>query len=114
MLAFRVLLIVLLVAVVAYTIPVVMNHGVNLLPVFFGDIAKLAWPGQFNMDFMGFLILSGVWTMWRNQFSPAGIGLGVLAIFFGIPFLTTYLLILSFRTNGDVRTIMLGQERARA
>ena len=112
MLAFRALLLILLVTVVVYTIPVVLNHGINLLPVFFGDMMKMAWPGQFNLDFLGFLTLSAVWTMWRNNFTPGGIGLGVLAFFFGIPFLTTYLLILSYRTNGDMKEIMLGADRA--
>ena len=42
MTAFRTLLVVLLVAVVIYTIPVVINDGLNpLLPTFFGDILAM-------------------------------------------------------------------------
>ena len=33
----------------------------------------MTWPGQFNFDFFGFLILSATWTAWRNQFSALGV-----------------------------------------
>ncbi len=113
MVAFRLLLIVLLLSVVIYTVPVVMNHGLNLFVVFFGDIMEMGWPGQFNLDFMGFLVLSGVWLMWRNEFSPGGVLLGVFGFFGGIPLLTTYLLVLSFQCD-DMKEIMLGKNRATA
>ncbi len=105
---FRTLLLVILLAIGIYTAPVVANHGLNLFPQFFGDIAEMGWPGQFNLDFLGFLVLSAFWTAWRNQFSGSGLGLGVLAFFFGAPFLTGYLLHLSFSTNGDVKTMLMG------
>ncbi len=72
----------------------------------------MAWPGQFNLDFMGFLILSGLWVAWRNNFSAMGLGLGVVAFFGGIMFLTPYLFYLSFETKGDMKKILLGQIRA--
>ena len=109
MTAFRALLIVILTAIGIYTVPVVANHGINLFPYFFGDIAKMGWPGQFNFDFLGFLVLSSFWTAWRNQFSSLGLGLGVLAFFFGAPFLTGYLLYLSYATAGDAQTMLVGQ-----
>jgi hypothetical protein len=98
----------------AYTAVVISSHGWNLLAVFFGDIAAMAWPGQFNLDFMGFLILSAVWTAWRHHFSPAGLALGVLAFFGGMMFLTVYLLAVSYRTGGNVRALLLGARRANA
>ena len=106
--AFRALLIVIFVIIGVYTVPVVANHGINLFPFFFGDIAKMAWPGQFNLDFLGFLVLSAFWTAWRNQYSGRGLGLSVLAFFFGAPFLTGYLLYLSFATGGDVQKMLMG------
>jgi hypothetical protein len=110
---FRALLAILLLTVVAYTVPVVAQQGLlSLMPTFFGDIAEMRWPGQFNLDFLGFLTLSAVWAAWRNQFSGKGLALAVVALFGGIPFLTTYLLILSFRSHGDVRVMLLGEERA--
>ena len=93
MTAIRTLLVVMLIAVVIYTIPVVINDGLSpLLPTFFGNILAMTWPGQFNFDFSSFLILSATWTAWRNQFSATGLGFVLITLFGGIPFLTTYLL----------------------
>ncbi len=112
MILFRALLVMMLIVLSVYTAIVIANHGINLLAVFFGDIAAMAWPGQFNLDFLGFLMLSAIWTAWRHQFSPAGLGLGVLAFFGGMMFLTIYLLIVSLRTKGDIRAMLLGAARA--
>ena len=113
MTALRTLLVILLIAVVTYTIPVVIEEGLSsLLPTFFRDILAMTWPGQFNFDFLGFLILSATWTAWRNQFSAPGLGLALVALFGGIPFLTTYLLYLSYQTNGDIRVMLLGEARS--
>ena len=106
--AFRTLLIVMWVVVMAYTAVVVANHGMGLLGIFFGDIATMTWPGQFNLDFLCMLTLSGLWVAWRHRFSAAGIGLGVLALFGGIVFLSAYLLVMSWRTDGDIEQILLG------
>jgi hypothetical protein len=110
--AFRVLLVVVFVTICGYTAVVVANHGSNLFPVFFGDIGKVAWAGQFNLDFMGFLTLSALWLAWRHQFSPLGCMLGVLGFFGGAPLLTAYLLYQSFAAKGDVRILLLGEARA--
>lgn len=114
MTGFRVLLAVLFATVVVYTVVVVADHGMNLFPVFFGDIAKMAWPGQFNLDFMGFLVLSGTWLAWRHHFSPGGIALGILGFFGGVPVLTAYLLWASFAAEGDPARLLLGDRRATA
>lgn len=114
MTGFRVLLALIFTSIVGYTLVVVADHGMGLFPVFFGDIAEMAWPGQFNFDFMGFLILSGLWLAWRHHFSPAGLALGVLGFFGGAPVLTAYLFVASFHANGDMATLMLGPHRARA
>ena len=110
--AFRTLLIVMWVVVMAYTAVVVANHGMGLLGIFFGDIATMTWPGQFNLDFLCMLTLSGLWVAWRHHFSAAGLGLGVLALFGGIVFLSTYLLVVSWRTDADIEQILLGRRVA--
>lgn len=111
MAAFRVLLVLMFGTIFLYTIAVVADHGLGLLPVFFGDILQMGWPGQFNLDFLGFLILSAFWTAWRNRFSAGGLGLAVLALFFGAPFLTLYLLYLSVRCNGDAVEMLAGNRK---
>ncbi len=84
-------------------------HGVNLLPIFFGDMNRVAWPGQFNLDFLCFLTLAGLWTAWRNRFSVGGLALGVVAFFAGSGFLLPYLLILTFQARGDMAQVLLGR-----
>ena len=111
MAAFRFFLAMIIISIVSVTSIVIFNHGWNLLPIFFGDMAALTWPGQFNADFFGFLLLSGIWVAWRNHFSPAGLALAVLAVFGGIPFLTAYLFIMSFRVDGDLKALILGSGR---
>jgi len=108
---FRVLLVALLTGVLVYTAFVVAEHGLGLLSVFFGDILAMGWPGQFNMDFLGFLVLSGFWLAWRHDFSPAGLALGVLGLCGGMPVLAGYLLITSYRVRGDVAALLLGPGR---
>ena len=112
--AFRVLLVAIFVTIAVYTSIVIANHGMGLLQVFFADMAEMAWPGQFNLDFMCMLMLSALWVAWRHHFSPAGLGLGVVAFFGGAPFLTAYLLINSFAVEGDVRSLLLGPSRAQS
>ena len=108
---FRLLLVLIFTAIALYTGVVVTHHGFNLLPVFFGDMAGLAWPGQFNLDFMCMLALSGLWVAWRHRFGTAGIALGLVAFFGGALFLSAYLLIESVRTGGSVEALLLGQRR---
>lgn len=114
MAAFRVLLAAIFATIAVYTVVVIAEHGLNLLPVFFGDMAELGWPGQFNLDFLGFLILSGFWLAWRHHFSPQGLALGLGGLLLGAPFLTAYLLIASLAVEGDVAKLLLGEQRAAA
>jgi hypothetical protein len=88
------------------------NYGWNLFPYFFGDMREMTWAGQFNLDFTGFLIVSALWTSWRNNFSVQGLLLGALAFFGGMLFLTIYLLYLSFETRGNVDAMILGNRNS--
>jgi hypothetical protein len=112
MTGFRIFLIVVLAVLGGYTLVVGSRHGWELLPIFFGDIAALSWNGQFNMDFMSFLLLSGLWVAWRHQFSPAGLALGLVAVFGGMLFLAIYLLVALAQVRGDAAALLLGARRA--
>lgn len=114
MTAFRIFLGLMLTVLVIYTAIVILNHGMGLVPIFFGDIAAMAWPGQFNLDFMGFLLLSALWVSWRHKFSPAGLGLGLIASVGGIGFLAPYLIFAATQAGDDPKILFLGPERARA
>lgn len=111
MVGFRGLLVTIFGVLLVYTAVTIANHGWNLLPIFFGDMATMAWPGQFNLDFMFMLMLSGLWVAWRHRFSAAGLALGAVAVFGGALFLSVYLLVVSLRANGDMREVLLGESR---
>jgi hypothetical protein len=109
---FRLLLVAIIATVGVYTAFVIPVHGLNFFPPYVGDIAKLGWPGQFNVDFSGMLLLGSLWLMWRHHFSPLGLLFGLIIFVGGAPFLCSYLLVESFRTNGDVKALLLGKQRA--
>lgn len=111
MMLFRIFLGAFLLTLLAYTVVVINNHGMQLFPAFFGAIFSMNWFGQFNLDFLGFLALSAIWVAWRNQFSTAGLGLSVLAFFGGMTFLPIYLLYLIAKSQGCIATVLLGNER---
>ena len=108
MTAFRLGLAAYLAILLVYTAVVVANHGMGLLPIFFGDIAKMEWPGQFNLDFLGFILLTAFWVAWRNGFSGLGFLLALLVPAGGIGFTSAYLLYLSYQTNGDAKAMLMG------
>lgn len=114
MTAFRILLAGIFLAVFIYTIPVLINHGANLHAIFLTDILAMGWPGQFNLDFFGMLMLSGFWMAWRQEFTPGGLFMGLLGLNLGAPMLATYLLVVSYRSNGDAAEMLLGKNRAAA
>jgi hypothetical protein len=58
---------------------------------------------------MFMLSLSALWVAWRHRFTAAGLALALFAFFGGASFLAVYLLVVSFRTNGDLRQILLGK-----
>tara|TARA_R110001599_G_C12176322_1_gene653695 strand:- start:93 stop:428 length:336 start_codon:yes stop_codon:yes gene_type:complete len=108
MILFRAFLVVLWLALSAYTAVVVSSYGMGLLPIFFGDILALTWPGQFNLDFMFMLALSALWVSWRHQFTTGGLALGLLAFIGGASFLSVYLFVLSYQSQGNMKEVLLG------
>ncbi len=112
MTGFRLLLIGMFAVLATYTGVTIAGQGWDLMSVFFGDMGRMAWPGQFNLDFMFMLTLSALWVAWRHRFSPAGLALAVVAFFGGASFLSVYLLVLSLRAGGGVTEILLGKARA--
>lgn len=108
MLALRLLCILIFVSLSIYTAPIVIAEP-NLFPAIFGPIlAGGTWQGQFNMDFIFMLTLSGLWVGWRHGGTPAGLALGLLAFLGGAMFQSVYLLVQSFRC-GSVREILVGR-----
>jgi hypothetical protein len=112
MLFLRILIGTILISMIGYTLIVVSAYGPNFFPAFFSDLFALTWSGQINFDFMWFLTLTALWVSWRNHFTVKGLGLAVVAGFGGMLFLATYLLILTFTSEGRVDNLLLGKKRA--
>lgn len=112
MTALRIYLAIIFVVISVYTAVVIANHGTGLLPVAFDDVAKMGWPGQFDLDFAFMLTLSALWVSWRHQFSGAGLALGLLALVGGVTFLSVYLFIVAGQSKGNVKELLLGKARA--
>lgn len=108
----RALCIALLAVLAIYTVIVVINHGANLVPVYFADLASWTWTGQFVLDFTTYLLLSALWVAWRHHFTPAGIGLAVLAGVGGMLVFSIYLIVAIGSARGDMRVLLLGPARA--
>ena len=106
---FRAFVVAIFIAIATYPGVVVVHHGVDLFTVFFGDMAKLSWSGQFNLDFTCMLALSGIWVAHRHQFSAPGVLLGVCAFVGGALFLSVYLLVATARAKGDAKALLLGE-----
>ncbi|MCZ8155244.1 MAG: hypothetical protein O9264_03930 [Leptospira sp.] len=107
---FRILLGSMFLGIASYTTIAFLNYGWDLFTPFFSGVISLTWPGQFHYDFTCYLLLSGLWIMWRNQFTPASIGLGIAASILGIFFLAPYLMVLTYQTEGRLSAVLLGKQ----
>lgn len=110
---FRDFLIFLFLGMAVYTLFTIAGHGINFIPLYLSDIAAMTWRGQINLDFTGYLLLSGLWIAWRNGFSKAGCALGGAASILGMPVFSAYLLYLTYQSKGDMRQVLLGAEGLR-
>ena len=97
-----------------YTIIAIANDGFDLITPFVGDIIAMNWSGQFNLDFMMYLILSALWIAWRHDFSRSGIALAAVASVGGMLFFAAYLFVQIGRADGNVDRLLLGHRRAAA
>ena len=111
---FKGFLIVMGAIVLIYTIVAVANEGPNLFASTLPLFLEWKWPGQFFMDFLTYLWLSGLWVAWRHEFSGVGIALGIAASLLGMIFLSIYLLIALSKAKGDMREVLLGKARLSA
>ncbi|MCB1142770.1 MAG: hypothetical protein H7A24_03965 [Leptospiraceae bacterium] len=109
---FQILLVAMTIAIITITGIVSNTHGWNLIEVFIDNIISLNWSGQFNFDFMCYLFLSAIWIMWRHDFSPMGIVLGLIASVAGILFFAPYLFILTIQSNGNITIVLLGKKHS--
>lgn len=104
----RLLLVLQTVVVMVYTLIAFNNEGANLFGIFLSNIQSLSWNGQFNLDFSAYLILSGLWIMWRNKYNISSILFGIVASIVGIIVFAPYLLYLLWKEKGDLKKVIIG------
>lgn len=95
--------------VLGYTLAVALPNNFDLLTPFLNNITTISWSGQFNLDFSAYLTLSGLWIMYRHQFSGSGIVLGLAAMVLGILLFAPYVLFQLREAKGDIPTLLLGK-----
>lgn len=105
---FKTLLIVQTLGLLIYTIIAFNTEGADLFSIFMQNIISLNWSGQFNLDFLCYLTLSGVWIMWRNKFTGNSILVGIVAMVVGIIAFAPYLLWLTNKENGNLKRVLIG------
>ena len=93
---------------------VVTWHAVNVLGfnwpiIFFGDLINHPWRSQFNTDFLIHLLLFGSWVVWREQSKSVGLFCGFWCVIGGGLFGFLYLLVTSYRAQGDINVFFLGK-----
>ena len=105
---FKALLVVQTLALLAYTFIAFQKEDASLFIVALNNIKSLTWSGQFNLDFSCYLLLSGLWIMWRKKFKTTFIIIGFAAMILGIIFFAPYLLYLMAKENGDLKKVLVG------
>ncbi|MBD2570393.1 hypothetical protein [Anabaena lutea] len=86
----------------------IVTRGINFPAVYFGDLLKLDWRAQFNTDLLIFLCLTAIWVTWREGFTPKGFLFGFLCPSVGAMFVCPYLLLATYKANGDPKELLLG------
>lgn len=104
----KALLIVQTIGLLTYTLFAFQTEGADLFRAFAKNVFSLNWSGQFNLDFICYLTLSGIWIMWRNKFSNKSVLLGLIAMVLGIVLFAPYILWLTNREKGDIKRVLIG------
>ncbi|SIQ19649.1 hypothetical protein [Chryseobacterium sp. RU33C] len=106
----KILLILFSVTVSVYTIFAFQQEGASLFQIFLTNITSFNWNGQFNLDFSCYLLLSGLWIMWRNEFSTKSIIFGIIASIIGIIVFAPYILYLLQKEKGNIQKVIIGNK----
>ncbi|MCQ8896834.1 hypothetical protein NQT62_10370 [Limnobacter humi] len=110
--AFKAFLVIELLILSGYTVLVIQNQGLNLIPHVIDNVLAVSWSGQFNLDFMILLTIAGLWVSWRHGHSPLGMALGLLVTTGGSMVLCPYLLIAAGKAKGNLSTLFMGQQQS--
>jgi NADH:ubiquinone oxidoreductase subunit 2 (subunit N) len=111
--AFSAVLCVLFLAALVYTLVVISREGMNFADPFISSLLSVTWSGQFNLDFLCYLMLSGLYVMWRGRFRASAVLMGALCMVLGILVFAPYLLyIIAYKRESLLaRSALPGQGR---
>lgn len=107
MLALRAFLLTAWLITVYLTVAATAEVGIGAGFVWFFDFSQ-PWRAMFQADFSIYLILVGAWILYREESPLVGIVCAVLATTLGSIFSMAYLLVATFRANGDMVALLLG------
>ncbi len=103
----RILLIFMTVGIIALSINAINIQGPNLLK----HAVWTGWQGQFNFDFICYLVISALWVLWRHHFSFKGVVFSLLSFVGGILFFAPYLIVISLIAKGSIIEVIIGKDR---
>ncbi|MCH6199508.1 hypothetical protein MMU07_07960 [Aquiflexum sp. LQ15W] len=95
-----------------YTAFAVRNEGWGFLQIAVSNIGSLTWSGQFTLDFACYLLLSGIWIMWRGGFQSKSVFIAIVAMILGIVVFAPYMVYLLVQEKGDLKKVLLGEHMA--
>jgi len=104
--SFRIFLLVMWLVLLAVTWRAVAELGMGGGMVFLSDFSQ-PWRAQFNTDFSLHILLFAVWVFWREHSKLVGAACAVLCALGGV-FTFPYLFASVLRSQGDVRSLLLG------
>lgn len=96
------------IALLIYTFYVGTEDGWSFIEVGFANIKAMSWEGQFLSDFNCYLLLSGIWIMWRNHFSAKSIAFSLFPMILGIIVFAPYLIYLIVKEKGNLTRVLVG------
>lgn len=94
-----------------YTARVGAANGWDFIGVAWSNVLSMSWNGQFSLDFSCYLLLSGVWIMWRNKFSLSAIVIATVAMILGIIVFAPYVGYLLLKEQGNIEKVLLGNRK---
>lgn len=89
-----------------YTGVVIHKQGWGFLQEALINLGSLTWDGQFTLDFVAYLLLSGCWVAWRHRWSWPGIGMALLCVLLGIIVFAPYVMYWWYRQEGRVEALL--------
>jgi hypothetical protein len=95
--------------VAGFSVRAVSAEGFVQGPItYFGDVVS-PWRAQFNSDFLGYLAVVAAWIVYRERVWWVGAVFALTQFLTGGLFLLPYLVVVLYRTHGNVGELLLGR-----